>query len=252
MRQLKLAAAKLKPAGGFAQIVHLGLVLLLPIAVFVFVRMHFVQLALAIILLSKWRMFAVRPRYWPANLRANAVDIIVGVSILVLMVHSGTETWQLILAALYAVWLIAIKPATNTLMVSVQAMVGMLLGLLALFLGWTSAPLYGLVVTAGITCYLVARHFFESFDEGYSKLLAYLWGYFGAALTWLLGHWLLVYGVVAQPALLLLVIGYGLAALYYLDHNDKLSTLLKRQFIFIMVAIVVVVLVFSNWGDKIV
>src|SRR5580700_1106754 len=102
MRYPKLTVSKLKPAGGFSQVVHLGLVLLLPIAVFVFVRMHFVQLALTIILLSKWRMFAVRPRYWLANLRANAVDIIVGVSFLVLMVHTGTEIWQLILAALYA------------------------------------------------------------------------------------------------------------------------------------------------------
>src|SRR5579864_9010093 len=118
MRQLKLAAAKLKPAGGFAQFVHFGLVLLLPLGVFAFVRMHFVQLALAIILLSKWRMFAVRPRYWPANIRANAVDIIVGVSFLVLMVHSGTQLWQLILALLYAVWLLVIKPGTSALTVS--------------------------------------------------------------------------------------------------------------------------------------
>lgn len=252
MRHLKLAAAKLKPAGGFAQFLHLGLVILLPIAVFVFVRMHFVQLALAIIVLSKWRMFAVRPRYWPANIRANAVDIIVGVSILVLMVHSGSQAWDLTLAVAYAAWLLLLKPGTSVLMVSAQALVGMSLGLVALFLGWVSAPLYGLVLVAGLVCYLVARHFFDSFDEGYTKLLSYLWGYLAAALTWVLGHWLLFYGVIAQPALLLLVIGYGLATLYYLDHNDKLSQLVRRQFIFIMVAIVVVVLVFSNWGDKIV
>src|SRR5579864_9817282 len=110
MSRLKTVATKLKPAGGFSQILHLALVLMLPVAVFVFVRMHFVQLALAIILLSKWRMFAVRPRYWLANIRANAVDIIVGVSFLVLMVHSGTQLWQLILALLYAVWLLVIKP----------------------------------------------------------------------------------------------------------------------------------------------
>jgi hypothetical protein len=49
-----------------------------------------------------------------------------------------------------------------------------------------------------------------------------------------------------------LVLGYGLGALYYLDHRDRLSTLLKREFIFIMVAVVIVVLAFSHWGNKIV
>src|SRR5487761_1647324 len=126
--------AKLKPAEGFAKILHLTLLLLLPLTVFVFVRVHFVQLALAIILVSKWRMFAVRPRYWLANIRANSVDILVGVSILVLMVHSGSQIWELILTGMYAIWLIVIKPASGSLMVSAQAMVGQLLALLALFI----------------------------------------------------------------------------------------------------------------------
>jgi len=34
--------------------------------------------AFALVLLSKWRVFAVRPRYWFANLQANMVDVIVG------------------------------------------------------------------------------------------------------------------------------------------------------------------------------
>lgn len=249
---MKQLLAKLKPAEGFAKFVHLGLVLLLPIAVFVLVRMNFIQLALATVLLSKWRMFAVRPRYWPANIRANAVDIIVGVSILVLMVHGDTQLWQLALAGLYAVWLVAVKPATDSLTVSLQAMIGMLLGLLALFWGWGSAPLWGLVGVAGVICYLAARHFFDGFDENYSRLLAYIWGYFAAALTWVLGHWLLFYGPVAQPVLLLAVIGYGLAALYYLDHTNRLSHLLRQEFIYIMLFIVIFVLWFSNWGDKVI
>jgi hypothetical protein len=67
-----------------------------------------------------------------------------------------------------------------------------------------------------------------------------------------LGHWLLFYGVIAQPTILLLALGYGLAALYYLDHFDKLTASIQRQFIFVMMAIVFIVLVFSNWGNKIV
>jgi hypothetical protein len=104
----------------------------------------------------------------------------------------------------------------------------------------------------GLICFLAARHFFDTFDEPYAKMLAYVWGYFAAALAWLLSHWLLFYRGVSQPALLLSTLGYGLAVLYYLDHHDRLSKGVRRQFIFIMLAIVLVVLAFSDWGDKVV
>lgn len=230
---------------------HLVLVVLLPIMVFVLVRVEFVQLAFSVVLLSKWRMLAVRPRFWPANIRANSVDIMVGLSIVVFMAHTDSAMLQLVFAVLYAVWLLVIKPASNMVMISAQAFVGQLCGLMALFLAWSAGPLYGLVLVTGIICYVSARHYFDSFDEPYAKLLAYVWGYFGAALIWLLGHWLLFYGVVSQPTVILSTVGYGLAALYYFDHTGKLSVSLRRQFIFIMLAILVVILTFSDWGDKV-
>jgi hypothetical protein len=219
--------------------------------VFVLVRLNFFQLALAIIVLSKWRMFAVKPRYWPANIRANGIDIIVGFSVVLFMIHSSGSLWQLMWALVYIVWLVAIKPITNVLGTSSQAMTGQLFGLMALFLEWPAAPLYGLVAGAGIICYASARHFFDSYDEPYSRLLSYTWAYFAAALTWLLGHWLLYYGLLAQPTLILTVIGYGLAVLYYFDHTDRLSKLMQRQFLFVMLAIIVIVLSLSNWTNKI-
>jgi len=244
--------AKLKPVGWFAYFLHLVLLVLLPLAVFVLVRLSFVQLALSIILLSKWRMFAVRPRFWPAIIRANAVDIIVGISILLFMTHAGTQWWQLIWAVLYGVWLLVIKPASSTLMVSAQAMIGQLCGLMALFIAWANGPLYGLVFTAGLICYLAARHYFDSFDEPYAKMVSYLWGYFGTALVWLLGHWLLFYGLIAQPTLILSALGYALAVLYYFDHAGRLNASIKRQFVFVMAAVIIVILTFSDWGDKVV
>lgn len=243
---------KIKPATGFSSLLHWGLVVALPILVFSMVRINFVQLAVAFVILSKWRMFAVRPRYWPANFRANSIDVIVGIAIIIFMIHAGSMPIQLGWMVGYGLWLILLKPRRSILLISIQAGIGQLAGLMALYLQWSAAPLWGLVLGTGGICYLAARHFLESFEEPYSKLLAYLWGYFGAALVWLLGHWLLFYGVIAQPTLLLLVIGYGLAALYYLDHFGRLTKLLRREFIFIMIAIITVVLVFSHWGNKIV
>jgi hypothetical protein len=242
----------LKPTSGFAHLLHLGLLVILPGAVFILVRLNFVQLAILVVILSKWRMFAVRPRFWPANIRANAIDLMVGLSVVIFMTHSNSMLLQFIWAALYAVWLIAIKPRSSVLMVTLQAFIGQLSALMALYLAWSSGPVWGLTLLTGLICFLAARHFFDVFEEPYAKLLAYTWGYFGAALAWLLSHWLLYYHVVAQVTLLLSALGYGIATLYYLDHEDRLTAGLRRQFIFIMLAVVLVVLVFSDWGDKVV
>lgn len=255
---MKPLISKIKPATGFSKVIYTVFNILLPLFVFTLVRTEFVQLALTVILLSKWRMFAVRPRFWPANIRANAVDIIVGVSFLLFMVESDTQMLQLVWVAAYIGWLVFIKPASTSILVSVQALIGLLCGLMALFIGWGQGPLYGLVLSTGLICYLAARHFFDSFDEPYAKLLAYIWGYFSAALVWVLGHWLLYYGLVAQPVVLLLTIGYGLATLYYIDHHlsSGLSQSAKRTINLVLtgniVLIALLVIIFSDWGDKIV
>ncbi|HSX35577.1 MAG TPA: hypothetical protein VLH84_01425 [Patescibacteria group bacterium] len=233
---------KIKPAGGFLRVAHVGINILLALLVFILVRIDFVQLALAIILLSKWRMFVVRPRFWLTNIRANAVDIIVGVSLLLFMVHTdGTAALQLMFAGVYAIWLVFIKPASSTLIVSAQALIGLMFGLTALFVGWGDGALFWLVLSTGMVCYLAARHFFDSFDEPYARLLSYLWAFFGSGMVWVLGHWLLFYGFLAQPTLLLVAMGYGVAALYYLDHNDRLSKLVRGEIIVTSAVIVLAV-----------
>ncbi|MDB5185469.1 MAG: hypothetical protein JWN38_1277 [Candidatus Saccharibacteria bacterium] len=250
---MKPLLTKVKPTSGFSNLFHIALLVILPVLVFVLVRLEFVQLALSVVVLSKWRMLAVRPRFWAANVRANAVDIIVGISIVLFMVeNANSAAIQLLFVVLYGSWLIYVKPASGLFATSVQASIGQLCGLMALYVVWPDGPLYGLTVITGLICFLAARHFFDAFNETYARLLSYLWGYFGAALAWILGHWLLFYGFVAQPALLLSALGYGLASLYYLDHKDRLSIGVRRQFIFIMLAIVAVVLVFSDWGTNIV
>ena len=244
--------AKIKPKNGVSYLVHLLLLIVLPVAVFILIRLSFVQLALSIVVLSKWRMLAVRPRFWPANIRANSIDLMVGLSIVLFMAQTGSIALQLLWAALYAVWLIFIKPASGIPMITLQAFLGQLAALSALYLTWAQAPIYALTLLTGLFCYLAARHFLDAYDEPYARMLSYFWGYFGAALAWLSGHWLLTYGGLAQPTLLLCTLGYGMAVLYYLDHNDRLNKGVRRQFIFIMIAIVLVVIAFSDWGDKVI
>ncbi len=223
---------------------------MLPVLLFILIRVDLAQIAAVMVLLTKWRIFSVRPRYWPAIIRANAVDIIVGLSVVVFMAQSSSASIQLLWAAVYALWLIFLKPGSSVLKTSLQACVAQLAGLMAVYLAWSDAPLYILVVMTWLVCYSSARHFFTSFEEPYTPLFAHMWGYFAAGLAWLLGHWLLFYGLVAQPTLLLTVIGYAVASLYYLEHKDRLSRALRANVMVMMIAVIMIVLVFSDWGDK--
>jgi hypothetical protein len=247
--------AKVRPTSGFARAVHYALLAILPIIVFVLVRIQLPWVALGVILLSKWRMLAVKPRFWPANIRANSVDIIVGLALLGCMVNTDIQTWQIVWTVVYIVWLTFIKPSSSTFMIAVQALIGLLGGLGVLFLFGDDWLAIYLVLGGGLVCYVSAHHFFDAFSEAYTRLLSYMWGFFGAGLIWVCTHWLLYYpvnGLISQPMLLLLVIGYGLAAIYYLDHTERLSPSVRNYFIFIMSAITLVILYFSDWGDKIV
>jgi hypothetical protein len=238
---------KYKPTQGFSHAFHLAFNLLLPILAYILVRIDFAGLAILLVVISKWRMFAVRPRYWLANVISSSVDILVGVSLVIFMANTSVAWWQLFWALIYGAWLIVLKPRSDVLSVSAQAMIGQLLALTVLFFKFGDAPLAWLVLgTWGIT-YLAARHFFTSFDEPQFALLSHLWAWFAASLAFILGHWLLFYGTIAQIIVLLTTIGYGLAALYYLDASDRLTTLMQRQLLAIMAAILIIVLALSNW-----
>lgn len=242
--------ARIKPSRGFSNIFHVLLVAILPVIVFVLVRVSFVPIAYTIVLLSKWRMLAVRPRHWPANVRANAVDIIVSLSFVTFIAQSPSQAWQVAWAFSYGVWLTLIKPRSTMFWCSMQAGAGLIMGLSAMYILWSQSSLLTLVIASWGICYLAARHFLSSFDEPLVPLISHTWGYFGAALTWILGHWLLFYRFVSQPMLILSVMGVGLAALYYLENNDRLSIFVRREILLIMSAVIIVVILFSSWGDR--
>ncbi|HET7529313.1 MAG TPA: hypothetical protein VFJ84_03760 [Candidatus Saccharimonadales bacterium] len=247
---MRALPARIKPARGFSHIFYLVLNLLLPILAYILVRIDFVAIAIFLILLSKWRMFAVRPRYWMANLIGNGVDIMVAVSLVLFMASTSVVWWQLFWTALYAGWLLWLKPRYDVLSVSAQAMIGQLLGLSLLYLKFGDSSITALAAGTWLVTYLSARHYLTSFEETHSALLAHIWAYFSASLAFVLAHWLLFYGSVAQIIVILTTIGYGMAALYYLDATEKLSALLRRQMLGIMLAILLVIIIFSNWNGS--
>lgn len=247
---MRRAVARIKPASGFSKAFHWLLIAIIPVLVFAFVRWSILPAAYAVVLLSKWRMFSVRPRHWPANIRANAIDIIAGLSFVIFMAQSPSQAWQIIWAACYAAWLLIIKPRSGTFWTAIQAGLGQFIGLTAIYLLWGGSSIFLLVPVSWAVCYLSARHFFSSFDEPLTSAMSHIWGYISAALTWVLSHWLLYYGFLAQPVVILTLIGVGLATLYYLENNDRLSSLVRREILLIMSAVIIVIILFSDWGDK--
>lgn len=242
-----------KPAGGYSAFLHVLLVAALPLLLFVLVRLEFVVLAFAVVFLSKWRMFAIRLRHWPAIIRANAVDIMTGFSVVAFMsLASNSQSLQVMWMVLYILWLLFVKPRSTPLMVGVQALVAQTLSLIAVFLVGNQASDFVLVVFVSAITYLSARHFLGAFDEAMSQATAYSWAFFCGSLAWLSSRWLLFYGPISQPALIITVIGYCLAAIYYLDHKDKLKKSLVTQFIGLAVSIVLFILIFSDWSGVII
>jgi len=242
-----LLPARIKPTRGFPYVIHMALNVLLPILAYILVRTDFVWIAILLVLLSKWRMFAVRPRYWIANILSNGVDIIVALALILFMANTSVVWWQLVWTLLYAAWLTVLKPRYDVLSVSAQALIGQLLGITVLYFKFGDSSLVVLVAMTWLIAYVSARHFLTSFEESYSTLMAHIWAYFAAGLAFVLGHWLLFYGSVPQILVILTTIGYGLAALYYLDASGKLTASFQRQLLMIMGAILLVVLVLSDW-----
>ncbi len=151
-------------------------------------------LAIAAVLLSKWRVLAVRPRFWFANLIANMVDIIVGVSAVVLLVAAqGGVVAQIIITLLYVVWLLFIKPRSRRVYVALQALIAIMVGITALSLvsyAWDS--IFFVLAMWGIG-YVAARHVLGSYDEPHTTLYSMIVAFMFAEFGWVGFHWLMAY-----------------------------------------------------------
>ncbi len=151
-------------------------------------------LAFGVVLLSKWRIFAVRPRFWFANLVANMVDIIVGVSMVILLYGASGYLWlQVGLTVLYTIWLLFIKPRSKRSLVAVQAAAAVFLGITALSMVSYSWDVVFFVAVMWIFGYVVARHVVGSYDEPMTEIYSLITGLLFAELGWIGYHWLIAY-----------------------------------------------------------
>lgn len=174
--------------------------------------------AIGIVLLSKWRVFAVRSRYWMANIKANLVDTIVGMSmVIVIAAASGALAAQIILTLLYIGWLLIIKPRSKRIYVAVQAFAAIFLGITALMTVSYSWPSSVVVIGMWVIGYASARHILGSYDEAHSSFYSLVVALVYAELGWLAYHWTFAYDVALFGALKIPQIAFIMLAMAFLS-----------------------------------
>ena len=152
-----------------------------------------------LVILSKWRVVAVRPRYWWLNIKSNLVDFTVGLSLVLLVYLSGTENgltiWHIILTVIYAVWLVVIKPRTETIMAEVQSLFAVFFGTFtAAIIASNVDPIVGVVICC-IIGFGASRHVLVQGEEHDYTLTTFIFGLMLAELSWIFYHWSIVYNI---------------------------------------------------------
>lgn len=222
----------------------------MPLLILAFIRLEFVPIAILIVVLAKWRMLAVKPRYWLVNIRSNLVDIFIGLSIVSFMAGTSNIITQLVWVILYAIWLVWLKPKSRQVPVIAQALIAQTISLIAFYQAFPESSIIVTVVAVWLICYASARHFFGVFEENHIKQLTHLWAWFGSIMAWILSHWVIFYMNIPQLALVLTTVGYAFGLIYYLSSNNKFKQPAKTQIIAMMSIILLIIILFSDWQDK--
>lgn len=193
-------------------------------------------LAFALVLLSKWRVFAVRPRFWKANIQSNLIDTIVGLSTVgLLWILSGQLPIQIAITALFAAWLVIVKPRSKKKWILIQAAVGQIAGLTVLF---SITHLFSetvllryfpdilTIAVAALIGYAAARHALTAYNsESERTFLSLAWAFVVAELAWLSYHWTIAYVIgpqLAVPEIVIItaLISFVAITLYDAHEND--------------------------------
>lgn len=188
-----------------SEIIYIVLNVALVAMILLLIKIDLVVLSYALVVLSKWRVLAVRPRYWWDNIQTNLLDMLFGVSIVSFMwqletsqrISGGEQALfvQLGMAIMYIIWLTVIKPRSGHGAVKLQALLGQLFAISALYSIAYGVPAFFIVIGMWVIGYITAQHVLNLYDESSSTLLSMVWALIIAELGWLAYHWTVAYDV---------------------------------------------------------
>ena len=243
----------------------------LAVGVFLIVRYtDAVWFAIVLVVVSKWRVLAVRPRYWWANIQSNMVDFIVSLSVVILMytvniqatIGDTSKLFLLLgLTVAYIVWLLYIKPRSKRSYMALQSGLAVFLGMSALFtisFEWIASLV---VICAWLIGYSSARHILNSYDdETHSLFIALAWGFVIAEISWISYHWAIAYPLPIFPSLMLpqaalavtliSFLAYKVYDSFYHHAKVRMSDVLL-PLLFTLSVLVVILIIFNRVGTAI-
>ena len=214
-------------------------------------------IGLILVLLSKWRVFAVRPRFWVVNILSNLVDFIVGASFVVLAYCSGT-VWlpiHFVLAAGYVAWLTILKPRSSELAAETQSLISVFLGTAATTMLFASSNSIFMTVACFVIGFAASRHVLVQSEENEFGLITLATGLISAEIAWLSNSWLIVYtfgttGIaVPQISVILTIFCFITNRIFKtgVEHDGKIKfSEIAAPTIFSILIIIVLVIWFSN------
>lgn len=216
---------------------------------------HLVPIAILLVLLSKWRILAVQPRFWFPNIRANLVDITVGMSTVGLVSQAKNSWVALICMFFYVIWLLGVKPREGDVWVGVQSLWAQFLGLTVLFMipSFVKQPLM-VVVFAWLISWAAAKHFFSNYEEPHYRLLSMVWSFLIAQLVWISLHWLQYYNIatlqIGVCALIIVVLAASFGSLYHAYKKDHLHRGALLENGIFAIALIAIILATSGWSAR--
>lgn len=241
-----------------SNLVHIFLNILLGVgSVLVTVLSASPVLGLLLVLVSKWRVFAVRGRYLWLNIKSNLVDIIVGVSVVLITYYAGATFLPVdaLLAIFYCVWLLFIKPMSSEKATLAQSLIAVFLGMSAAATAAANLNTIVVVLVAFLVGYAASRHVLVQSSDRDFTLTTLVCGLVFAEVAWLCQSWAIVYtfgasGIrIPQVAIILtifaFVYNYARQAMIKYQDDFRFKHILGPV-VFGVVLIGIIVIWFSN------
>lgn len=229
--------------------------ILLPVILLVTVRsFDTAWIAVTLVVLSKWRVLAVRPRYWFINVKSNLVDLLVGISFAFLLLQAKDSLpTQMIMAALYIGWLVYIKPKSRRHYMAIQAGIGLFVALTAVMSYSPYLDVTLVTILAWLSGYAAARHAVSGYEEEHMESISLGFGLVIAELSWLAFHWTLSYplfGGIAVPQLALMaaVVSFGAYNLYDNFYHANPNRMRMRLTAVVTISLLAIILFFARWN----
>jgi hypothetical protein len=220
--------------------------------------------AFFLLLLSKWRVLAVRPRYWFANIQSDLVSLIIGISFIVGLYNlnntslSNASLWvsQMLFTLAYIAWLLFLRPQAKHKYVIMQAGVALFFGISTIYsisYGWSASLV---VLAVWLVGYATARHVLNSYDdEPHIVLLSLAWSLILTEIGWMAYHWTIAYKMpiisgILLPQVSIIALCFGFLSFKAYDsfvHHQKVRMQdILLPLIFTVSIIAVLILAFNN------